>query len=55
MDLEAADPVIFQYYLQPCCSEKAEAVLSRTPAPETGAADREVPWPNDTLAAPASI
>lgn len=40
MDLETAEIIIFQYYLQPCCSEKAEAVISRTPAPERGTADR---------------
>lgn len=30
MDLETAEIIIFQYYLQPCCSAKAEAVISRT-------------------------
>lgn len=55
MDLERAEIIIFQYYLQCCCCEKAEAVISRMPAPQRGTADRVVHWPNDTLAAPASI
>lgn len=55
MDLEPAEIIIFQYYLQPCCSEKAEAVISSPPAPEGGTADRVVRWPNGTLAAPASV
>lgn len=55
MDLETAEIIIFQYYLQPCCSDKAEAVTSRSPAPERATADRVVWWLNDTSAVPASI
>lgn len=39
MDLVTAELIIFQYYLQPY-SEKAEAVISRTTAPERDTADR---------------
>lgn len=69
MDLETAEIIISQYYQRPCCSEKVEAVISRTPsassgdsaetdgcsAPEGRTADGVGPWPNYALAVPAFI
>lgn len=55
MNLETAEIIIFRYYLQPCCSEKADPMTSRTPAPERATADRWYGGQNYTSAAPASI